>query len=233
MDGHDGNVLIIPAAGELPVEQWTVRPLADVAAELVDRLGPGRHVIALDGRGGAGKSTLAGRWAACLPDTAVVSTDDIAWNHSMFGWADAMVDGVLRPFREGSAVSYRPPGWVRHGREGAVEVADTVRLLIIEGVGASRRELADWLDAACWVQSDFAEAERRGLARDIASGVNGDAEATTAFWHFWMAEELPFFARDRPWERADLILAGTSTASVPEGTVGVGQLTTEPEEGTQ
>lgn len=223
-------MLITPAIGEPPAESWDVRPLADVAASLVDRLGPGRRVVALDGRGGAGKSTLARRWAACLPDAAVVGTDDIAWNHSMFGWADALIDGVLRPYRDGSAVSYRPPGWLRHGREGAVEVADTVRLLIIEGVGASRRELVDWLDAAYWVQSDFAEAERRGLARDIASGVNGDAEETTAFWHVWMAEELPFFDADRPWERADLILAGTSTASLPEDTVAVGHRKPDPEE---
>ena len=202
---------------------WTVRPLASVAAELVTGLGPGRRVVAVDGRGGGGKSTLARRLAAVQPDAAVVSTDDIAWNHSIFGWADALVDGVLRPYRAGSAVYYRPPGWVRHGREGAVEVADSVRLLIIEGVGASRRELAEWLDAACWVQSDFAEAERLGLIRDIASGVNGDAEQTVAFWHTWMAEELPFFARDRPWERADLILAGTSTEPPPDGMVAVGR----------
>ena len=95
-----------------------------------------------------------------MPDSAVVGTDDIAWNHSIFDWAEPLIDGVLRPYRAGSAVAYRPPGWVRHGREGAVEVADTVQLLIIEGVGASRTELTDWLDASCWVQSDFAEAER-------------------------------------------------------------------------
>lgn len=216
-------VRITPATGEPAVDSWTARPLASVAAELVAGLGPGRRVLAVDGRGGAGKSTLAGRLAAALPDAAVVGTDDIAWNHSIFGWADALVDGVLRPFRAGSAVSYRPPGWVRHGREGAVEVADSVRLLIIEGVGASRREVTEWLDASCWVQSDFAEAERVGIARDIASGVNGDAEATVAFWHTWMAEELPFFARDRPWERADLILAGTSTEPPPDDMVAVGQ----------
>jgi hypothetical protein len=96
-------------------------------------------------------------------------------------------------------------------------------VLIVEGVGASRVELTPWLDAGIWVQSDFAEAERRGIARDIASGVNGDAEATIAFWHTWMAEELPFFARDRPWERADLILAGTSAEPPPDGLVAVGQ----------
>lgn len=221
---------ITPAAGEPRVDTWTVRPLADVAAELVAGLTGGRRVLAVDGRGGAGKSTLAGRLAACLPDAAVVSTDDIAWNHSMFDWSDALVDGVLRPYRDGAAVAYRPPGWERSGREGAVRIADTVRFLIVEGVGASRTEVTDWLDAACWVQSDFAEAERVGIARDIASGVNGDAEQTVAFWHTWMAEELPFFAHDRPWERADLLLAGTSAQRPPDGTVAVGHVPTDLEE---
>lgn len=214
-------VMITPAVGEPRVESWQVRPLETVVEELLDRLGPGRRVVAVDGRGGGGKTTLAQRLAGCVPDSAVVSTDDIAWNHSIFDWAGPMIDGVLCPYRAGSAVVYRPPGWVRHGREGAVEVADTVRLLIIEGVGASRTELAPWLDASLWVQSDFAEAERRGLARDIASGVNGDAAATIAFWHTWMAEELPFFERDRPWERAALIVAGTSATPPPDGTAAV------------
>jgi uridine kinase len=224
------TVTITPARGEPQVASWHVQPLATVAAELLDRLGPGRRVVAVDGRGGGGKTTLARRLADCMPDSAVVGTDDIAWNHSIFDWSDLLIDGVLRPYRAGSAVAYRPPAWVRHGREGAVQVPDTVRLLIIEGVGASRTELSAWLDASCWVQSDFAEAERRGIARDVASGVNGDAEATIAFWHTWMAEELPFFERDRPWERADLIVAGTSATPPPDGTVAVGRWQHDPEE---
>jgi len=32
-----------------------------------------------------------------------------------------------------------------------------------------------------WVQSDFAGAERRGIARDVAQGDNGDAEQSIAF----------------------------------------------------
>jgi hypothetical protein len=213
--------MITPGPDEPPVADWRIRPLADVAAELLDRLEPGRQVIAVDGRGGSGKSTLAHRLADQVPDAVIVGTDDIAWNESIFGWSHLLVDGVLRPFRAGDAVTYRPPAWDRGRRPGAIEVPGTTRVLIIEGVGASRTELVPWLSAAIWVQSDFAEAERRGLARDIASGVNGDAESTIAFWHTWMAEELPFFIRDRPWERSDLIVAGTSPTLLPDGAVAV------------
>jgi hypothetical protein len=61
------------------------------------------------------------------------------------------------------------------------------------------------VDAVVWVQSDIAEAERRGIDRD-----GGDA-AAVSFWHLWMAEELPFMARQRPWTRANVIAAGTPT----------------------
>ena len=87
-------------------------------------------------------------------------------------------------------------------------------LLIVEGVGAGRRELAELLDAVVWVQSDFELAERRGIARDLGEGVNGDEEETVAFWHEWMAEELVFLAQQRPWERACVVVAGTSRARI-------------------
>jgi len=87
--------------------------------------------------------------------------------------------------------------------------------VIVEGVGAGRRELTDLIDVLVWVQSDYAEAERLGIARDIASGVNGDAEAAVEFWHTWMAVEVPFLERDRPWQRATIITAGTSPHSRP------------------
>ncbi len=57
-----------------------------------------------------------------------------------------------------------------------------------------------------------AEAERRGIARDVDEGVTGDVEETTAFWHGWMNQELPLVADQRPWERARVVVAGTPTA---------------------
>ncbi|GAA2027695.1 hypothetical protein GCM10009756_18980 [Pseudokineococcus marinus] len=176
------------------------------------------RVVAVDGRGASGKSTLAERLHRAVPASAVVHTDDVAWHHSFFDWTDLLAGGVLEPVRRGEAVSYRPPGWVARERPGAVAVPAGLDLVVVEGVGAGRRELEGLLDAVVWVQSDFAEAERRGIARDIAEGVNGDVEESTAFWFEWMAEELAFVDQQRPWERACLVVAGTAP-DVSEGHV--------------
>ncbi len=172
------------------------------------------RVVAVDGRGASGKSTLASRLSAAVPASVVVSTDDIAWHHSFFGWADLLAVGVLEPARRGDEVSFRPPAWQDRGRVGAIEVPVGQELLIVEGVGAGRRELTELLDAVVWVQSDYEEAERRGIARDVAQGVNGDREQTVAFWHEWMAEELEFLAQQRPWERACAVVAGTAQSQL-------------------
>lgn len=194
-----------PAAGP-----WRAERVAVVAADLV-RLGRARGaedrpvVLAIDGRSSGGKTTLAGRLGAAVADSAVVHTDDIAWAYSVFGWAELLISGVLIPAREGRAVSYRPPEWEKRHRPGAIEVAAGCPLLIIEGVGAARRECAGLIDAAIWVQSDERETERRNLAR-----VGGpDGMPTEQDHRQWMAEEVPFQAGQRAWERADLFACGT------------------------
>ena len=198
--------------GEPEAGPWRVATLGDLARLVrgdVDAQSGRPRIVAVDGRSAGGKSTLANRLCEALPRTAMVHTDDIAWGHSFFGWTDVMTDGVLSPLRAGAAVVFRPPGWDAAGREGRLELPGGLDLVLVEGVGAGRRELTSWLDAVIWVQSDFDEAERRGIARDVASGVNGDRVQTTAFWHRWMDAEVPFLQEDRPWTRAVAIVAGT------------------------
>jgi hypothetical protein len=185
-----------PAAGP-----WRVTSLAALPGLLGDPA-----VLAVDGRAGAGKSTLAGRLAAAVPGAAVVHTDDIAWHESFFDWAHLLVDGVLDPVRRGLPVAYRPPAWDARGRGGAIVVLAGCPLLVVEGSGVGRRALGRHVEALVWVQSDVELARRRGIARDIAKG----EEDPAAFWEEWQAEEVPLFARERPWERAVLVLAGTA-----------------------
>ena len=189
---------------------WRAEPLKTVIDTLI-KPGPGRGVarrpavLAVDGRSNNGKTTLAARIREAMPGSAIVHTDDIAWWHSRFGWADLLIDGILVPVHRGQAVSYRPPRWTEHGRDGAIEVPAGCPLLIIEGDGAGRREVADLIDALIWVQSDEREAERRVLSR-----IGKPNEAPTMQHHReWMAEEIPFNAVQRTWERADVIVCGT------------------------
>ncbi len=136
---------------------------------------PTPAVVAVDGRGASGKSTLARSLATALPAAVVVHTDDVAWHHSFFDWADLMMSGVLEPALAGRAVSYRPPAWDDRARPARSRSRRTRVSCSVEGTGAARRELEHLLSFRIWVQSDFFLAEQRGIERDIAQGVNGDA----------------------------------------------------------
>jgi hypothetical protein len=54
-------------------------------------------VIAIDGRGGADKTTLAERLRKVVPNSAIIHTDDIAWNHAYFGWGRARREHPATP----------------------------------------------------------------------------------------------------------------------------------------
>ena len=79
-----------PEAGPWRAESLTV------AAATVMKPGQGKGaghrpvVLAVDGRSSSGKTTLAGRLRDVVAGSAVVHTDDIAWWHSRFGWADLL-----------------------------------------------------------------------------------------------------------------------------------------------
>lgn len=200
------NMTMTLGEGEPAAGPWQVVPLAQLVRMLRPRGGApsGRPwVLAVDGRSGSGKTTLAERIWGVVAASTVVHTDDVAWSQAMFDWTDLLIGGVLEPVHRGEPVSFRPPAWRERNRAGAIEVPQGRELLIVEGAGAGRHELMDLVDAVVWVHSDMAEAERRGIERD-----GGDA-AGVSFWHLWMAEELPFMARQRPWTRANVIAAGT------------------------
>jgi hypothetical protein len=195
--------------------RWNAQLVTCVAAALLElgRVRGAGHrpvVLAVDGRSSSGKTTLAARLRDAVAGSAVVHTDDIAWWHSRFGWADLLAGGVLIPVRAGHPVSFRPPQWEKRQREGAIEVqAGGCPLLIVEGVGAARRECAHLTDVSLWVQADERETERRSLARVGRPGESPTVRDLRA----WMAEEVPFLSVQRPWERADLIACGTPEIS--------------------
>jgi hypothetical protein len=153
------------------------------------------RIVAVDGGSAAGKSTFAARLASAM-DAPVLHTDDVAWWESFFGWWPLLVDGILEPLARGEDVRYRPPAWGRRARPGAIEVP-AGPAVVVEGVGASRRELAPYLDLAIWIDTDRQLALDRGMQREGED---------LGFWREWEVAEEEHLDLDRPWERADLVV---------------------------
>ncbi|WP_051571731.1 uridine kinase family protein [Cryptosporangium arvum] len=191
--------------GEIEAGGWR----ATTAPEVVERLraaSPGvvgrPRVIGVDGRGGAGKTTLAERLGDAAGHSAVVHTDDVAWNHACFDWGGLLLEHVVKPLHRGEAVRFRPEAWAAHGRPGEIMVPAGCDFVWIEGTGIVRAELAPWLDASIYVQGDLDEQERLLVARDGDSPEHREQVAR------WLDEELPFLRREQPWARATLVVAG-------------------------
>ncbi|MFI7542551.1 hypothetical protein [Actinoplanes sp. NPDC049599] len=187
------------------MRRWRVATADEVRTRVRRAVGEpaGRPpILAVDGRGSSGKSTFAARLAGIWDGATVVHTDDIAWRHAVLDWAALLSEGVLNPVRAGRAVAYRPPQWDAAGRPGAIEVPAETTLVIVEGTGAGRRELAPVLDAVVWVEAAQCDVDRRNAER-VAAG-----ETTPADFAAWMAEENPFVEAERTWERAAFLVAG-------------------------
>lgn len=151
--------------------------------------------IAIDGRGGAGKSTLAARIAHEI-GAAVVHVDDVSWNFSRFDWGKELQHNIIAPLQRGSAVDYRPPGWISHNRLASIRIPADAPAVIIEGTGTIRPEF-DW-EASVWVAGDMETQRQRCIDR---------GEAPT-FFDEWQEEEIPFLDRVKPWANARYIVDG-------------------------
>jgi hypothetical protein len=206
--------------GEVEARDWRVTPLSEVVGRLRDaapRVVGRPRIVAVDGRGGAGKSTLVDRLRTLVPASAVVHTDDVAWHQAFFDWADLLVENVLRPLHRGDAVEFRPPAWIERERPGAICVPADLDVVWVEGTGVIRRALDPWIDASIWLQGDLDEQERRLVERD------GDTPEQQRHIAAWLAEELPLLLREQPWANATIVVAGTTALDHdPETEVVVG-----------
>ncbi|MCO5996352.1 nucleoside/nucleotide kinase family protein [Actinoallomurus rhizosphaericola] len=174
------------------------RRVRDLGARL--RAAPARagrtRVLAIDGRSGAGKSTLAAllhrEW--CAP---VVSLEDLygGWDGLQRG-VDLLVSEVLVPLAAGRTAYVPRYDWTS-GRWRAPAALPPPALLIVEGVGAGARRAAGYASALVWLEADERTRRRRALDRD------GDTYAP--YWDRWAAQEAELLARERTWDRADVV----------------------------
>ncbi|PGS26023.1 uridine kinase [Bacillus cereus] len=172
-------------------------------------------IIGVDGCGEAGKSTLANKIKNKFSTVTIVHMDDfylpsaqIVNEHPTkksvgadFDWK-RLLQEVLEPIRNGIEGCYKRYDW----ETDSLAEAHTVPangIVIIEGVYATRQELAEMYDLKIWVNCPRETRIKRGIARD--------GEAARDMWeNNWMVAEDMYVESHKPQEFADFIIDGTN-----------------------
>ncbi|MDQ0676697.1 para-aminobenzoate synthetase [Arthrobacter pascens] len=171
---------------------------------------PAPVIIAIDGRSGAGKTTLAIELAAQLRNHHKVSLfhlEDIypGWNGLTAG-IERYVSTVLTPLSHGERATWTSWDWERH-YDGDTRVTLPAEIVIIEGVGAAAAEARPLLSAVIWADSPDEVRRTRALERD-----GGTYEP---FWDQWAAQEDAWLAGDDVPQRADIRVLNLADGSAP------------------
>ncbi|AMB41785.1 aminodeoxychorismate synthase component I [Paenarthrobacter ureafaciens] len=171
---------------------------------------PAPVIIAVDGRSGAGKTTLAVELAARLREHHKVSLfhlEDIypGWNGLASG-IERYVATVLAPLRDGKPAEWISWDWEKH-YDGRTQVTLPAEIVIVEGVGAAAQAARGMLDAVVWVEASGEDRRRRALARD-----GGSYEP---YWDAWAQQEEEWLAVDPVTEAADIRVQNPADGSAP------------------
>ena len=156
------------------------------------------RIVAIDGLGGAGKSTFAALLAPTLA-AQVIHTDDFASADKPLEWWPRLRDEVLIPLRRGEPARFQRYDWRHRILREWKEVRPT-GTIILEGVSSSRKEFRSYLDVSIWIETRREVRLKRGLDRD--------GEDALSQWREWMAQEDAWVATERPRQGADLVLSG-------------------------
>ncbi len=196
----------------------TVRPLAALCSrvEAARGQGGGASLVGIDGCGGAGKSALARLLAGAIPGSRIVEMDDFyrpgrerrqASNEvaGHFDWR-RLERQVLAPLSKGQDARFQRYDWDRDELTDWREVPGH-GLVLVEGVGSTRRELRGYYAFTIWVEASRDTRLARGLARD--------GEGARDRWvDDWMPAEDRYVADHAPAGAADLLVIGDDRDSL-------------------
>lgn len=168
-------------------------------------------IIAVDGRSGAGKTTLAVELTALLREHHTVSLfhlEDIypGWDGLANGM-DRYVRTVLSPLAAGRPARWTAWDWTADD-DGDARSTQPADIVLVEGVGAACAAAREHLDVVIWIDADD------DLRR--TSALNRDGDTYAPFWKRWSEQEEQWLAADHPAPHADLLVQGHRGNSVPD-----------------
>lgn len=166
------------------------------------------YIVAIDGRGGAGKTTLTDVVSKSLPEFTVINGDDYfepAENTIAFGAfnEERFFDEVIQPLQQAKAsFPYRPYDW--HAEPHITERLLTITKGVILERSFSFAFDVDY-DFKIWVETPADLALQRGQERDEMPLEQG----YRSWKEVWQPQENAHFEKVRPLETADIVIDGT------------------------
>jgi hypothetical protein len=182
-----------------PVDDALTTAVAAVAAR-VARVGAANPVVIVDGRSGAGKSSLARRLVAAWPGRGRVQL--IALDDLYPGW-DGLCDGVayaretiLVPHGRGLVGVWQRWDW-ELGQRAEAHAVDPSLPLVVEGAGLLTPEVARLADVTVWVEAPLPSRRARALDRD--------GDTYRPHWDRWARQEDAHIEAHGPAAAADVV----------------------------
>lgn len=165
-------------------------------------------LIAIDGHGGCGKSTLAKLLSEKF-GAEIIHTDDFAGWDNPKDWWPLVIERIFEPIKRGDKLLNYPRSkwWETHNPEPVVDQPVTP-VMILEGVSSLRKDFRPYISYGIFVDTPKELCLHRGFERDRGQDSKSD-EKIMKMWEQWYKDEETYIKRDDPKEYADLIVDGT------------------------
>ena len=122
-------------------------------------------LIAIDGFGGSGKSSLAKSIKEKFSDTAIVEMDDFYSPKLKGADYERVLNQIIKPLKEGKTADYQIYDWQSNRLILRKSILPR-NIVIIEGVYSMKEPLLENYDIKIWVEYSPELGFKRGLERD-------------------------------------------------------------------
>lgn len=190
----------------------TVKIFEDLAKQ-IQKIQSKHHqkVIAIDGFGGAGKSTFAKFLQRYIPASEIIHVDDFykPKNERVSGLADVDPNfdfdrfntEIIEPIKNGDVIRYQIYDW-EHDILGRYVDVPPESTLLIEGGFSTQQRFADAYDFKIWIETPEKERLERAVARD---GEHTRRQKEDE----WTPIDREYTKRQNPAARADFVFRGS------------------------